>query len=138
MDFKPAAVVGEDTAIIAGGLLVAVIGGLATQLGVISTSMIQFVSIIVLLTAPVSIYSGKRLWGGEVARNMQFVAIGLTAVIFKMVPDILWDGGVSFLGLGASFWTGFFNFLGAIGFALVSYGFYRFWKLAKLSMSTSS
>lgn len=135
MDTGAGDLVSEDVMIIAGGLLVAVLGGLATQLGVITTSMIQFISILVLFTAPVSIYSGKRLWGGEVARNMQFVAIGLIAVIFKMLPGILWNGSPAALfGLGADFWTGFFNFLGAIGFALVSYGFYRFWKLAKMSM----
>ncbi|MFB6204430.1 MAG: hypothetical protein ABEJ75_02185 [Candidatus Nanohaloarchaea archaeon] len=123
----------EDAIIISGGILTAVVGGLATQMGVISPRMIQLISVIVLFTAPVSIYSGKRVWGGEVAQNMQFVAVGLVAVIFKMLPDLLWAGRkMTLFGLTNSFWMGFFNFLGAVGFALVSYGFYRFWKLAKV------
>lgn len=126
--------VSEDALIISGGILTAILGGVATQMGLITTKTIQLISVIVLFTAPVSIYSGKRVWGGEVAKNMQFVAVGLIAVIFKMLPGLMWPGSkMTLLGLGNSFWMGFFNFLGAVGFALVSYGFYRFWKLAKVT-----
>jgi hypothetical protein len=121
----------ENAIILSIGLLVAIFGGLARQTGLITNSNIQLLTVLVLFTAPVSIYSGKRVWGGELAQNMEIVAIGLVAVIVQKVPGILWGSQMSFFGLEPSFWTGFFNFLGAIGFALVSYGFYRFWKLAQ-------
>lgn len=120
----------ENALIITAGLGIAVLGGLARQAGVINNRTIQLLTVIVLFTAPVSIYSGKKVWGGELAQNMGFVAVGLVAVIAQKIPVLLWGSQISLLGLSPSFWTGFLNFLGAIGFALVSYGFYRFWKLA--------
>ncbi len=122
----------EDYAIMTGGLAVAVVGGIARQIGLISGTATQLITLVVLLFAPVSIYSGKKLWGGEMAKNMELVAIGLGAVIIHRVPELIW--GSQFLqsiGLTSPFWKGFFNFLGAVGFAIVSYGFYRFWKLAQ-------
>ncbi|MFB6174791.1 MAG: hypothetical protein ABEJ87_02340 [Candidatus Nanohalobium sp.] len=121
----------EDYAIMTGGLAVAVMGGMARQMGFISVKTTKLITLIVLLFAPVSIYSGKKLWGGEIAKDMELVAIGLGAVIIHRLPEILWGSKFSdSLGLSDPFWKGFFNFLGAVGFAIVSYGFYRFWKLA--------
>ncbi|MFB6115550.1 MAG: hypothetical protein ABEK04_04590 [Candidatus Nanohalobium sp.] len=122
----------EDYAIMTGGLTVAVAGGIARQFGLINSDMTQLLTILVLVTAPVSIYSGKKMWGGEMAKNMELVAIGLGAVIIHRIPEILW--GAEFpqiLGLTSPFWQGFFNFLATVGFAIVSYGFYRFWKVAQ-------
>jgi hypothetical protein len=122
----------EDYVILTGGLGVAVAGGVARQLGLISASLTQLITLLVLVTAPVSIYSGRKLWGGEMAKNMELVAIGLGAVILHRIPEIIWGSGfLEEIGLASAFWVGFFNFLGAVGFAIVSYGFYRFWKLAK-------
>lgn len=121
----------EDALILGAGLAVAVLGGIARQVGIIDNSMIQLLTVVVLFTAPVSIYSGKKVWGGELARNMVFVAFGLVAVIMQKLTFLFWGKDFSVLGIGSTFWNGFFEFLGAVGFALVSYGFYRFWKLAK-------
>lgn len=122
----------EDYVIMTGGLTVAVAGGIARQIGLIDSSMTQLLTILVLVTAPVSIYSGKKMWGGEMAKNMELVAIGLGAVIVHRIPEILWGSQfLQALGLTSPFWKGFFNFLAAVGFAIVSYGFYRFWKVAQ-------
>ncbi|MFB6180925.1 MAG: hypothetical protein ABEJ93_03535 [Candidatus Nanohalobium sp.] len=122
----------KDYAIMTGGLTIAVLGGVARQVGLISSSVTQLITLLVLITAPVSIYSGRKLWGGEVAKNMELVAIGLGAVILHRIPELLWGSKfLAQLGLSDPFWKGFFNFLGAVGFAIVSYGFYGFWKVAK-------
>lgn len=122
----------EDYAIMTGGLAVAVVGGIARQIGLISGTATQLITLVVLLFAPVSIYSGKKLWGGEMAKNMELVAIGLGTVIIHRVPELIWGSRfLQSIGLTSPFWKGFFNFLGAVGFAIVSYGFYRFWKLAQ-------
>ncbi|MFB6115549.1 MAG: hypothetical protein ABEK04_04585, partial [Candidatus Nanohalobium sp.] len=78
-------------------------------------------------------YSGKKVWGGEMEKSIELVAIGLICVIINRIPQVIYGiNSLDVFGLGIRFWAGFFNFLGAVGFAIVSYGFYRFWKVAQV------
>lgn len=123
----------EDYIIVFGGITVAIMGGLLRHMYVLEGNVIYFLTLLVLLAAPVSIYFGKKVWGGEVGRTFELVSIGLVCVMVNRIPQITYNlTNWNILGLSVRFWAGFFNFLGAVGFAIVSYGFYRFWKVAKV------
>ncbi len=133
--YQPGTMGKQDYMIIFGGLAVAVLGGILRHLYILDGGAIYILTIAVLLTAPISIYAGKKVWGGEMAKNMELVAIGLGAVIINRIPQVTYTvNQLDFLGLSIRFWAGFFNFLGAVGFAIVSYGFYRFWKVAQVDL----
>ena len=123
----------EDYIIVFGGILVAIIGGLLRHMYVLEGNVIYVLTLLVLLAAPVSIYFGKKVWGGAVGRTFELVSIGLVCVMINRIPQITYNlTSWNFFGLSVRFWAGFFNFLGAVGFAIVSYGFYRFWKVANV------
>jgi hypothetical protein len=125
----------EDYAIIFGGIAIAILGGILRHLYILDGGAIYLLTLVVILTAPISIYSGKKVWGGEMAKNMELVAIGLGAVIINRIPQVVYQiNALDFFGLSIRFWAGFFNFLGAVGFAIVSYGFYKFWKVAQVDV----
>lgn len=125
----------EDYIIIFGGLAIAILGGILRHLYILDGGVIYVLTLLVILTAPISIYSGKKVWGGEMAKNMGLVAIGLGAVIINRIPQVVYQvNALDIFGLSIRFWAGFFNFLGVVGFAIVSYGFYKFWKVAKVDI----
>lgn len=122
----------QDAVIIGGGLSVAILGGLLRQMQMLNGGVLQMLTLLVLLTAPVSIYYGKKVWGGAMERSMEILAIGLIFIIIDRIPQRVWlANNLKVYGLGIEFWAGFFNFLGAVGLVVVSYGFYRFWKVAQ-------
>jgi len=122
----------QDALIIIGGLFVAFLGGILRQMQILDGSLLQLLTIVVLITSPISIYYGKKVWGGAMERSMETLAIGLVFVLVDRIPQRVWiANNVQVYGLGVEFWAGFFNFLGAVGLIVVSYGFYRFWKVAQ-------
>lgn len=82
-----------------------------------------------------AIYKGRGTYGGEVARNLEIIALGFLLFMIAYIPHTLWHvmGLPDALGpgwslLSSAWWAGFFH-IGAIAFFLIStYGFYRFWK----------
>jgi hypothetical protein len=125
----------EDYLIILGGISIAILGGILRHMYILDGGAIYVLTLVVILTAPISIYSGKKVWGGEMAKNMELVAIGLGCVIINRIPQVVYQlNALDVFGLSIRFWAGFFNFLGAVGFAIVSYGFYKFWKVAQVDV----
>lgn len=82
-----------------------------------------------------AIYKAREMYGGEVARNLELIAMGYILFIVSFLPHTLWhvSGLPDALGPGwaifsQAWWTGFFH-IGAIMFFMISvYGFYKFWE----------
>lgn len=131
----------RDYQVIAGAILLPLIAGFLTM-GI--ESLMTIVLIIVAMTVAAglavfiglyAIYKGRSLYGGEVARNLEIIALGFLLFMVSYIPHTLWHvmGFPDALGpdwsiFSSAWWTGFFH-IGAIAFFLIStYGFYRFWR----------
>lgn len=87
--------------------------------------------------ALIAIYKGREGYGGQVARNLEIIGMGLALFILTYIPHVVWHIfglmnqnplGPGWIGLTEAWWAGFFH-IGAIAFFLISsYGFYLFWE----------
>lgn len=90
----------------------------------------RFVMSAVVLSAVFFIHRAVQSWAGEFARYLELIGAGLSLVLVTWVPHIGWhvSGQPPMLGVGPGFWLTFFHGLNLMGFIIVAYGFYLFWK----------
>ncbi|MFB6208421.1 MAG: hypothetical protein ABEJ69_03660 [Candidatus Nanohaloarchaea archaeon] len=126
----------KDYGFLGGGLVVALALSLASG-SLIADPMVvesytRFLVSAVVLASVFFIYRAIDAWAGELARYLEIIGAGFLLVVFTWIPHIGWhvDQMPAMLGLSPSFWLSFFHGLDLLGFLLVAYGFYLFWKQA--------
>jgi hypothetical protein len=79
------------------------------------------------------IYLAAKSWGGEVARYLTFIGIGIATFVLNSMPHIIWhiQETPAFFGIPTSFWYIFFHGGIALGFVYITYGFYLFYQTGK-------
>lgn len=133
----------KDIYLIIAAVLLPLIAGLAAM-GIQSQMMIVMVILaatglagLAVIVALYAIYKGRKLYGGEIARNLEIVGFGFLLFMITYLPHTIWHVlglmnqnplGPSWLNLSGAWWAGFFHIGAFMFFLLSTYGFYRFWK----------
>lgn len=130
----------NDKYLIGVGLLLSIIGGVMGQLDMVSIEqelMLSYVAFLPIIPALIFIWLARDLWGGHVARYLELIGIGLGIHLVLWVPHIRWHilaehspdlTPPAWLGFDAPFWYVFYHGFSLLAFALMTYGFYLFWK----------
>lgn len=124
----------QDLAVVGAMFGLSLLIGALRQIGVQGPLMATaFLIIPAGLLSLAYIYLAARAWGGEVARYLTFIGIGMAVFVLNTVPHIVWhmQKMPDFLGVGASFWYIFFHGGIALGFVYITYGFYLFYQTGK-------
>jgi hypothetical protein len=131
----------NDYLVIAGSIVIPLLGGILSM-GIESQMTMAYIIIamtiaagLAIIAAVAAIYKGRGMYGGDVARYLELIAIGFILFILSYIPHTLWHvmGLPEALGPGwglfsSAWWAGFYH-IGAIMFFLISvYGFYLFWR----------
>jgi len=84
------------------------------------------------------IYKAGTTWAGDFARYLSIMGGGFLLILISWMPHIHWhmvglQPGVSGIGptwlsIHPTFWLNFFHLITAMGFGVMTYGFYLFWK----------
>lgn len=80
------------------------------------------------------IYKAGTTWAGDFARYLSIMGGGFLLLLISWMPHIHWHMvkkgplGPPWMGLNPSFWLNFFHLVTALGFGVMTYGFYLFWK----------
>ena len=124
----------KDKGVIATAFGLSILVGVLRQVGV--QGPLRMAAFLILPAGLISIYyiyRAAQVWGGEVARYLTFMGIGMAVFILNSVPHIVWhiQQTPSFLGLDNSFWYIFFHGGIALGFVYMTYGFYLFRETGK-------
>ncbi|MFB6115193.1 MAG: hypothetical protein ABEK04_02790, partial [Candidatus Nanohalobium sp.] len=78
----------------------------------------------------------RSLWGGDIARYLDFIGIGLVVNLILFPIHMKWHFSVMVQGLdhlpawglSPNFWYLFFHGLTGYSFAMLAYGFYLFYE----------
>lgn len=127
----------RDLQVIGLGIVLSAITAVLAQYGIYTFEheiMLDYLEAVPLLLGVVFIYRARHLWGGEIARCMELVGIGLAIHMLIWIPHLRWhligleqQQLPAWIGLDPSFWYVFFHTVSLFGFVLVAYGFYLFW-----------
>lgn len=128
----------KDWYVLGTGVLLGIVTAVATQLGYLGMELellLGYAMAIPILPALVFLYLARKLWGGDVARYLDFIAVGLIINLLMFPVHLQWHmaemtaGALpAWGGLSPNFWYLFFHGLTAYSFVMLSYGFYLFWK----------
>ncbi len=124
----------KDKGVIATAFGISILVGVLKQIGVPGPlTAAAFLIVPAGLISIYYIYRSAQVWGGEVARYLTFMGIGMAVFILNSVPHIIWhlQEAPPFLGLDNSFWYMFFHGGIALGFVYMTYGFYLFRETGK-------
>lgn len=124
----------KDKGVIATAFGLSILVGVFRQVGV--QGPLRATAFLILPAGLISIYyiyRAAQVWGGEVARYLTFIGIGMAVFILNSVPHIVWhlQKTPNLLGLDSSFWYMFFHGGIALGFVYMTYGFYLFRETGK-------
>lgn len=125
-----------------GGLLVfALFIGLLGQVGIITQAQeiwLGYAAIVPIIPALYYVYRARERWGGQIARNLELIGVGLAIHLVLWAPHIRWHilteqagSAPRWFGMLPSFWYVAWHGLSLFGFAIVTYGFYRFWRYSR-------
>lgn len=122
-----------DYMVIGGGVLGAVLAGVLGHLLAAPPSIevyTRFMTAFAILVSVYFIYRARQVWEGNLARYLEIIGLGLTALMVSWVPHIGWHlkGMPPWLGIAPGGWIAFYHILTAVTFFIVGYGFYLFWQ----------
>jgi len=119
---------------VALGLIAAVIGQLGI-LGMKAEMMLTYLMVAPILPGIYFLYKARSLWGGDIARYLDFIGAGLIINLVLFPVHMNWhfaaqSAEAAFLswGISPSFWYMFFHGLAGYSFAMLAYGFYLFYQ----------
>jgi hypothetical protein len=126
----------QDRRVILGGVVIAVLAGLWSHfmgIGPEVDAFIDFLTVIAVLGSVAFIYLGRDLLGGDTARNLEVIGIGLSLYVLTYWASYHWDivGNPAWLGFSAPGWSVFFGLMTLATFGMVVYGFYLFWEMGR-------
>jgi hypothetical protein len=126
----------HDKYVIVSGVGTAVIAGFWAHLMGIGTEVdafIDFLTIIAILGSVSFIYLGRDMLGGDTARNLEIIGIGLSLYVITYWASYRWSiaDNPAWLGVTAQGWDMFFGLMTLATFGLVAYGFYLFWQMGR-------
>lgn len=125
-----------DRLFVVGAVVLAVLGGLWAQLLGLTSSvdgMIDFFVAAAVLVGLAFVYLSKDNLGGETAKNLEVLGIGLFVFVVSYWPSYVWStaGNPAWAGMSTGFWSVLFGMLNIVGFGIVAYGFYGFWDMGR-------
>lgn len=126
----------NDKYFISGALILTVLAGVWAHLMGVTPAvdgMIDFFTAAAVLGGLYFIYLARDLLGGETARHLEVIGIGLLVFVLAYWPSYTWStaGNPAWLGFGSAFWSMLFGVGNIVGFAIITYGFYSFWKMGR-------
>ncbi|AOV94693.1 hypothetical protein AQV86_02090 [Nanohaloarchaea archaeon SG9] len=126
----------SDKLVVAGVLAFSVLAGLWAQfmgLEPAADAFIDFLTFAAVAGGLVFIYEARDELGGETARNLEILGIGLLVFVLAYWPSYTWStvGSPEWLGMTTGFWSMLFGLANFVGLAIVTYAFYTFWEMAQ-------
>lgn len=128
----------KDWYLAGAGVVLSIIATVLTQIGVIGPAfemVLTFVMVIPIIPGLYFLYKSRSLWGGDMARYLDFIGVGLVINLVLFPVHMGWhfglvasEAGAAMLGLSPNFWYIFFHGLTGYSFAMLAYGFYLFYK----------
>lgn len=129
----------KDWYIIATGIVLGLIAAVLGQLEIIglpAEMILTYLMVVPILPAIYFLYRGRDLWGGDIARYLDFIGIGLLVNLLLFPVHMFWHFSAlgpgaelaAWLGLSSNFWYIFFHGLTGYSFAMLAYGFYLFYE----------
>lgn len=128
----------RDKIIIGTGIVLGFIGAALAQIGVVGLPaelVLTYAMVLPILPALYFLYKARGLWGGEMARYLDFIGIGLLINLLLFPIHMSWHfsvmgggGGLPAWGISSSFWYIFFHGMTGYSFAMLAYGFYLFYE----------
>lgn len=127
-----------DKYLIGTGLLLGLIAAVLGQFGLIGLPVemiLTYLMVVPILPGIYFLYKARSLWGGDIARYLDFIGIGLIINLILFPIHMNWHFGsmaaeAEFLawGISPNFWYMFFHGLTGYSFAMLAYGFYLFYE----------
>ncbi len=129
----------KDMYLIGAGVILGLIAAVLGQIGVIGMPVemiLTYVMVIPILPGLYFLYKSRDLWGGQIARYLDFIGIGLVINLLLFPVHMFWHFSAlrpeeqlaAWFGLSPNFWYIFFHGLTGYSFAMLAYGFYLFYK----------
>jgi hypothetical protein len=125
-----------DYLIIAATLLISFLGAYFAGIGLISSSMVSFLTewipkatIIMIIIGIGFSYLARDLWGGQIARRLEVIGTGFLIYALIWWPHKeMWHsaGEPAWLAISPGAWQTGFHLMTVTAFGVVSYGFYLF------------
>lgn len=126
----------NDKLFVSGAVLAAVLAGLWAQLMQLTPAvdgMVDFFTAAAVIVGLSFVYLSRDSLGGETARHLEVLGVGLLVFVLSYWPSYVWStaGSPAWAGMGSAFWSVLFGMMNLVGFAIVTYGFYGFWKMGQ-------
>lgn len=128
----------KDWYLVGAGAALGLLAAILTQVGVIGRSaelVLTFVMVIPIIPGLYFLYKSRSLWGGDIARYLDFIGLGLLINLVLFPIHMGWhfgfvaaQPGAAMLGLSSNFWYIIFHGLTGYSFAMLAYGFYLFYE----------
>ncbi|MFB6159283.1 MAG: hypothetical protein ABEJ95_06540 [Candidatus Nanohalobium sp.] len=126
----------NDKLFVAGALVMTVLLGLWSQLMALpdgASAFADFITFAAVAGGLVFIYKARDQLGGETARSLEVLGLGLLIYVLAYWPSYKWSvaGSPAWLGLSTEFWSILFALGNFVGLGIVAYGFYTFWEMGQ-------
>lgn len=126
----------NDKLFVAGAIAITVLAGLWAQvmgLEPAADAFIDFLTFAAVAVGLVFVYKARDELGGETARSIELLGIGLLVFVLAYWPSYTWStvGNPEWLGMTTGFWSMLFGLANFVGLALVTYAFYTFWEMGQ-------
>lgn len=121
----------EDLAVIGTALGISLIAGILQEIGYsVPVGPVSMLMIPAGILGIVFIYLSAQEYGGEIARYLYFIGLGISWFLIMTFPHVFWHQAQMpvQLGLGEGFWYVFFHGGLLTSFFFIGYGFYLFYK----------
>jgi hypothetical protein len=128
----------KDWYLLTPGIVLGFIAAVLGQLGIIGLSVEQiltYLMVVPIIPGIYFLYKARSLWGGDIARYLDFIGVGLLVNLVLFPIHMNWhfasqEATAQFLawGISPNFWYVFFHGLTGYSFAMLAYGFYLFYE----------
>lgn len=125
-----------DKKFVYGAIIFSVLAGLWAQmmgLEPAADAFIDYLTFAAVAGGLYFIYKARDQIGGDTARRLEILGIGLTVFVLAYWPSYTWTtlGNPEWLGLTTGFWSMLFGLMNFVGLGIVAYGFYEFWDMGQ-------
>lgn len=121
----------KDQAVIGAALAISLLSGLLKASGVdLPLGPVSMLMLPAGIISIVFVYLAAQQYGGEIARYLYFMALGIGWFMLMTLPHIIWHQAEmpALLGLDQSFWYIFYHGGILTSYFFIGYGFYLFYK----------
>ncbi|MFB6114798.1 MAG: hypothetical protein ABEK04_00780, partial [Candidatus Nanohalobium sp.] len=120
----------SDLAVIGAAFAISVLAGVLKAVGVnVPVGPVAMLMLPAGIISIVFVYLAAEQYGGQVARYLYFMALGIGWFLLMTFPHVFWHqaGEPALLGLDASFWYIFYHGGILVSYFFIGYGFYLFY-----------